>query len=120
MKNENRATVETRYKNLVDFIKSITIDTFDNTKFMRGEIVKVLARIQSIILEERPVNIEALNNNPKYQALKINQLFTLKNLVWDKSNFQLTIESTTGFSPAFEILLDSDKGITTEEIIKFK
>jgi predicted ATPase len=120
LKNENRATVETRYKNLVDFIKSITIDTFDNTKFMRGEIVKVLARIQSIILEERPVNIEALNNNPKYQALKINQLFTLKNLVWDKSNFQLTIESTTGFSPAFEILLDSDKGITTEEIIKFK
>ena len=120
LKTEDKSTVEIRYKNFLDFIKSITVDTFDNTKFMRSEIVKILARTQTIILEEKPTAIEYLYANPKYQALKIDQLFTLKNLVWNKNTFQLTIESATDFSPSFEVLLDSDKGITTEEIIKFK
>lgn len=120
LKTEDQATVESRYRKLLDFIQSITIDTFDNTKFMRSEIVIVLARIQSIILEEKPATIDVLNTNPKYQALKIGQLFTLKTLVWNKNTFQLTIESATDFSPCFEVVLDSDKGITTEEIIKFK
>lgn len=120
LKTEDRPTVESRYKKLIDFVQSITIDTFDNTKFMRSEIIKILARVQAIILEERPSTIESLKANPKYQALKIDQLFNLKNINWNKNTFKLTIESASDFSPSFELVLDSDKGITAEEVIKFK
>ncbi|MBP7808690.1 MAG: AAA family ATPase [Bacteroidia bacterium] len=120
LKTEDRADVEKRYATLLAFIQSIIFDTFDNTKFMRSEIIKVLAKIQSIILEERPASTEALSKISKYQELKIDQLFSLKTLDWNKSTFKLTIESSVDFLPAFEVSLSSDQGITTDDIVKFK
>jgi predicted ATPase len=120
LKTEEKSDIEKRYKLLIDFIQSIVHDTFDNKKFIRSELIKILSKIQSIVLEERPADTHALQTNSKFLELKMNDLLTLKILTWTKETFILTLESATDFSPAFEATLSSDKGITTKEIIKFK
>ncbi|MFZ5553830.1 MAG: ATP-dependent nuclease [Bacteroidota bacterium] len=120
LKTENKSDIEKRYINLINFIKSIVNDTFDNKKFIRSELIKILSKIQSIVLEERPSDANRLLTNSKFAALKMKDLLTLQTLTWTKETFTLTIESATDFSPAFEASLSSNKGITTEDIIKFK
>ena len=80
----------------------------------------MLSKIQTIILEERPVDANALQINPKFVELKIKDLLTIGSLIWTQETFTLNMESVADFSPAFTITLSSDKGITTEEIIRFK
>lgn len=120
LKSENIIDIEERYKRLIDFIKSIINDTFDNKKFIRSELIKILSKIQSIILEERPLDATSLLGNSKFVALKMKDLLILQTLNWNKETFTLTIKSAVDFSPAFEAILSSDKGITTEDIIIFK
>ena len=120
LKTEAKETVEKRYQKLIDFINSIIQETFDNKKFIRAELIKIISKIQSIVLEERPEDINALTDNSKYKSLKVKDLLTVKTLIWNKETFCLTMESAVDFSPAFEIDLSSDKGITTEDIMKFK
>lgn len=120
LKTEDKSDIEGRYKNLIDFIRSIIKDTFDNKKFVRSELIKILSKIQSIVLEERPMDATSLLSNPKFLALKMKDLLALQTLTWTEETFTLKIESATDFSPSFEATLSSDKGITTEDIIKFK
>lgn len=120
LKTENKTETKKRYKMLLEFIQLITQDTFDNKKFIRGELIKILAKIQSIVLEERPKDSNALLTNSKFDALKIKDLLILQTLTWEKETFTLTIASATDFSPPFEATLSSDKGITTSDIVKFK
>lgn len=120
LNTENKSDTEIRYKILIEFIQSIIKDTFDNKKFIRSELIKILAKIQSIVLEERPKDANALLINSKFDALKMKDLLILQTLIWEKETFILTIASATDFSPAFETTLSSDKGITTDDIVKFK
>jgi predicted ATPase len=120
LKTEDKKLVKKRYQKLIDFFDSIIQDTFDNEKFIRVELVKIISKIQSIVLEERPADVNTLINNSKYKSLKIKDLLTVSTLEWKKETFLLTIESANDFSPAFEIDLSSDRGITTEELIRFK
>ncbi len=120
LKNEDKESVSDRYKSLIEFIQSIVHDTFDNKKFIRSEIIIILSKIQSIILEEKPKSKEALESNSKLHSLKMKDLLVFNELTWYNDTFTLILESAKDFSPAFEVKLSSDKGITTEDIIKFK
>jgi len=119
LKTESKTDTKERYQVLIDFIELIIKDDFDNKKFMRGELIKILAKIQSVVLEERPKSINELLANPKFVALKLKDLLVLETLTWTKDSFALTIKSEADFLPAFELHLSSDKGITLDDVVKF-
>jgi len=104
---------------LIDFISAITIDTFDSQKFVEDEMIKILAKIQAIILEDKPSNIQLLNANTKYSGLKASDLIVFSNLNWDGNNFELKGSSATDFEPSFQFTLASNKGITNTDTIVF-
>ncbi len=120
LKLEDKSKTKERYKSFISFIQSIIQDTFDNKKFIRIELIKILAKLQFIVLEEKPKDVGSLLSNPKFVSLKMNDLLILNSLTWEKETFTLTLASATDFLPAFEASLSSDKGITTDDIIKFK
>ncbi|WP_234111560.1 TOPRIM nucleotidyl transferase/hydrolase domain-containing protein [Chryseobacterium sp. R2A-55] len=120
IKTENISDLSNRYKKVIEFIKSITKDKFDSKKYMKNELTKVLSKMQSIIIEERCINIEALTSNTKYKALKIGDLFNITELKWHGQTFFIKITSADSFLPKFEIDFSSDKGITTNDIITFQ
>lgn len=117
LKTEDKAVTEVRYKQIIDFISSIVKDKFDNKKYMQNELIKILSKLQAIIIEERPQSPEALINTSKYKELKIKDLLSVIELTWSKQTFALKIESAKGFLPSFEINFSSDKGITSKDII---
>jgi predicted ATPase len=119
LETENENATKNRYHRLIKFIESIIDNTFDAKKFIRFELIKLAAKIQTIILEDRPVDSSSLKNSSKFIELKIKDLLKIIDLKWDKDSFTVNMESESEFSPAFKITLASDKGITTDDIIKF-
>lgn len=119
LKTGDSSDIETRYKKIISFVKSIVKDKFDSKKYMENELIKVLSKLQSIIIEERCTSPEELLINTKYKALKIEDLLTITELKWNKQTFAIKINSTIGFLPKFEVDFSSDKGITSDDIIKF-
>lgn len=119
LKAEVANDLSIRYKKVIDFIKSIIKDKFDSKKYMKNELTKILSKMQSIIIEERCINIEALTSNTKYKALKIEDLFNITELRWHQQTFFIKITSVESFLPKFEIDFSSGMGITNNDIIKF-
>lgn len=117
---ETVEVISLRYNILIDFIKSILTDSFDIKSYMKEELTKILSKVQVIILEERPLKIEILNSHSKYESLKVSDLITFTELDWENGHFNLKGISKGDFSPKFEFELNSNKGITSNEIITFK
>jgi hypothetical protein len=120
LKQESEAETKSRYGALINFINSITEDTFDRKKFIREEMIKVLSKIQTIILEEKPLDPKQLISSPKFSSLKIDDLLTITGLTWNNAHFMLVGETVDDFDPSFQVLLASDKGITSSETIVFR
>ncbi|RDC66190.1 ATP-dependent nuclease [Adhaeribacter pallidiroseus] len=119
VKVNTKEQIEHRYKSVIDFIKSITKETFDSKKFVSNEVRKYLAKISVILLEDKPFNHEMLALNTKYQALKISDLLVLKELTWNDVNYELYGESVNGFLPKFKLKISSLSGINSPETIEF-
>ncbi|HMT54516.1 MAG TPA: AAA family ATPase [Saprospiraceae bacterium] len=119
LESEDTNITIARYKSLIDFITSIVINTFDAESFMRDELIKILAKIQAIILEEKPSDTGSLNNNSKYTSLKVSDLIVFTNIDWKESHFTLKGKSVDDFNPKFEFVLSSEKGITSLDTINF-
>ncbi len=120
IKKESVALTENRYESIIQFSKFIIKDTFDNKKFIRDEIIKVLSKIQTILLEERPSDLLQLKDNPKYISLKVTDLLDFSSIIWTGEHFNLNGKTTPNFEPAFDFNLSSNKGIISEETIKFR
>lgn len=119
LESENPSMIIARYQSIIDFISSILTNSFNAESFMRDELIKILAKIQSIILEEKPGDTRSLNNNPKYTSLKVSDLIDFTDIVWNEDHFTLTGKSVDDFNPKFEFTLSSDKGITSADTINF-
>lgn len=119
LESENPSMIIARYQSIIDFISSILTNSFNAESFMRDELIKILAKIQSIILEEKPGDTGSLNNNPKYTSLKVSDLIDFTDIAWNEDHFTLTGKSVDDFNPKFEFTLSSDKGITSADTINF-
>ena len=120
LKTENETEIGIRYSKIINFVKSIVKDKFDSKKYIKNELIKILSKIQSIIIEERCISPEALISNSKYKSIKIEDLLEIEELKWNQQSFTIKIKSAEGFLPEFEIDFSSDKGITSNNIIKMK
>jgi len=120
LKTETKEDIDARYGELIAFIQSILISTYDEKIFLKDEMIKMLSKIQVIILESKPSNVETLEASSKYVSLKISDLFDLDSIDWTGIHYVLKGKSKPGFTPEFEFEIASNKGIMDEEVIKFK
>jgi len=120
LKTEPKEDIKTRYGELIAFIKSTLTSIYDEKVFIKDEMIKMLSKIQVIILESKPADVVTLEASSKYVSLKISDLFELENIVWTGIHYVLKGKSKTGFTPEFEFEIASNKGILDDEVIKFK
>lgn len=117
---EDVEAIKIRYSDLLDFFDPIGKDDFDFCAFVRAEVERSLARIQTILLEDEPSDLDALIANPRFGNLKLSDLLHPETLLGESGFWILEGRSADNFTPQFRFRLNTREGIQSEGAVIFE
>ncbi len=118
---EDPEVTKNRCREIVEFLDKISRDDFDNRRFVRSEIERVLARTESILLEDSPDSAKTLTQNPRFANLKVSDFLDVNNLTREGAAWIVEGHSVKGFTPAFRFRLDTrEGGVQNDKTIVFE
>ena len=119
LESASQESIASRYGDLLGFFEHLTQDSFDMERYVKIEVEKIMARLQSILLEEEPSDLEALSTNPRFVNLKIADFMVMEKMEREGDAWLLSGKSYEGFTPEFSFVLDTAKGIQRGSAIRF-
>ncbi|MFQ5874082.1 MAG: AAA family ATPase [Dehalococcoidia bacterium] len=111
--------VSDRYRELIEFFRNLVPESFDYQRFVRAEIERILSRLQTILLEEKPEDIDVLKSSKNYLDLKVGDLILPEGLHFQEDHWILRGKSADSFELPFIFSLDTSLGIQNPNTIRF-